>query len=145
MSQQEAEQLDSIRTDPFRHHILHDHQTYVAQIVHQDFSDRSYEIRIGSNSYRVEIGSELDQLIESMGYRLGSEQAANTVMAPMPGIILEVRVKPGDSVKKGDTLVILEAMKMENAILSPKDGVVQNILSLTGETVDKNKLLIEIE
>jgi biotin carboxyl carrier protein len=80
-----------------------------------------------------------------MGYRLGSAQAENTVKAPMPGIILEVRVSTGDAVKKGDTLLILEAMKMENAILSPMDGVVKKILSEKGETVDKNKLLIELE
>ena len=142
---EEAEQLDSIRTDPTVHHVLYGHQSYSAKIIREDFSNRAYEIRIGSNSYRVDIGTDLDRLIESMGYRLGSAQAENTVKAPMPGIILEVRVSTGDAVKKGDTLLILEAMKMENAILSPMDGVVKNILSAKGETVDKNKLLIELE
>ena len=145
MPREEAEQLDSIQSGSNGYHVLHDNQTYAAKIVRDDFPNRTYEIRIGANTYQVAIETELDRLIESMGYRLGSALAENTVKAPMPGIILEVRVTHGDSVKKGDTLLILEAMKMENAILSPKDGVVKNILSEKGETVDKNKLLIELE
>ena len=80
-----------------------------------------------------------------MGYKLSSENATNEVKAPMPGIILEMKAQPGDKVNKGDTLLILEAMKMENAILSPKDGVVKSVWSETGDTVDKNKLLVELE
>ena len=145
MPREEAEQLDSIQSGSNDYHVLHDNQTYAAKVVRDDFPNRTYEIRIGANTYLVAIETELDRLIESMGYRLGSALAENTVKAPMPGIILEVRVTNGDSVKKGDTLLILEAMKMENAILSPKDGVIKNILSEKGETVDKNKLLIELE
>ena len=80
-----------------------------------------------------------------MGYKLSSESAANDIKAPMPGIILEMKAEPGAQVSKGDTLLILEAMKMENAILSPKDGVIKAVWSKTGDTVDKNKLLIELE
>lgn len=145
LAREEAERLDSIRTDPNGHHVLLDNQSFRARIVHEDFPNRTCEIRIGANTYRVDIETGLDRLIESMGYRLGSAQAENTVKAPMPGIILEIRVKTGDPVKKGDALLILEAMKMENAILSPKDGVIKNVLPETGETVDKNKLLIELE
>ena len=84
-------------------------------------------------------------MIRSLGYKLSSGAATNEVKAPMPGIILEMKAQPGDKVKKGDTLLILEAMKMENAILSPKDGVIKSVWSNKGDTVDKNKLLIELE
>jgi biotin carboxyl carrier protein len=137
--------MNNIKITDGTYHILQEKKSYFAKISQKDFNNRSYEIRIGSNTYHVNIETELDELIQSMGYRLGSEQATDTIKAPMPGIILDVRIKQGDSVKKGDTLLILEAMKMENAILSPKDGVVKQILSKTGETVDKNKLLIELE
>ena len=63
----------------------------------------------------------------------------------MPGLILEINVAQGQEVKEDDTLVILEAMKMENAINSPRDGIIKSINVTQGESVDKNSLLIEFE
>jgi len=137
--------LDAILIDPATYHVLCDEKSYKVRVVEQDFNNRFYEVRIGSNTYQVDIETDLDQLIQNMGYQLSSEQAVDTIQAPMPGIILDVRVSKGDSVKKGGTLLILEAMKMENVIVSPKDGVVKKVLASTGQTVDKNKLLIELE
>jgi biotin carboxyl carrier protein len=137
--------LNAIPIDTSRHHVLCDGKSYVATVSHHDFNSRSYGVRIGSNAYRIQIETPLDDLIQSMGYRLSSEQALGTIQAPMPGIILDVRVSQGDTVKKGDALLILEAMKMENVIISPKDGVVKTIDVATGQTVDKNKLLVELE
>jgi biotin carboxyl carrier protein len=62
----------------------------------------------------------------------------------MPGIILNILVKKDQQVNEGDTLVILEAMKMENTITSPKKAIVKNILISTNQTVDKGQLLIEL-
>jgi biotin carboxyl carrier protein len=137
--------LDAILTDPATYHVLCNEKSYEVTVVEQDFNNRFYEVRIGSNTYQVDIETDLDQLIQSMGYQLSSEQAVDTIQAPMPGIILDVRVSKGDSIKKGSTLLILEAMKMENVIVSPKDGVVKKVHASTGQTVDKNKLLIELE
>ena len=69
----------------------------------------------------------------------------NFIKAPMPGIIIGWKVKEGDIVKEGDTLLILEAMKMENAISCPKDATVKSVHAKKGDTVEKNKLLIELE
>ena len=66
------------------------------------------------------------------------------VTAPMPGKILRILVKEGESVKTGQGLLILEAMKMENEIPSPKDGVIKKILVKEGDTVDTGQPLIEI-
>jgi len=140
-----TEALDVKALEDRKFHILFERASYRAELVEEGFNDRQYTIQIGSNVYHVEIGTELDALIRSMGYKLSSESAANEVKAPMPGIILEIKAATGESVKKGDTLLILEAMKMENAILSPKDGVVKAVFSAAGDTVDKNKLLIELE
>lgn len=63
------------------------------------------------------------------------------VNAPMPGNILDVKVKPGDSVKAGDTLLILEAMKMENEISAPQDGTIASIDVRKGDVVDSGALL----
>ncbi len=64
-----------------------------------------------------------------------------TVTAPMPGNILDVKVKAGDSVKAGDTLVILEAMKMENEISAPQDGTVASVNVRKGDVVNSGDLL----
>lgn len=140
-----ADELDSEALKDDRYHILRGSTSYVAELIEEDFRERRYAIQIGSNVYSVKIQTDLDHMIRSMGYKLSSESAANEVLAPMPGIILEMKAQPGDKVKKGDTLLILEAMKMENAILSPKDGVIKSVWSNAGDTVDKNKLLIELE
>ena len=66
------------------------------------------------------------------------------VTAPMPGKILRILVKEGESVKTGQGLLVLEAMKMENEIPAPKDGVVKKILVKEGDTVDTGQALIEL-
>ena len=70
--------------------------------------------------------------------------AGEQVTAPMPGTILKVNVSQGAAVKKGDILVVLEAMKMENEILAPKDGTVAQIAVSKGATVDTGALLAVI-
>jgi biotin carboxyl carrier protein len=65
------------------------------------------------------------------------------VKAPMPGLIFEIKVQEGDEVKKGDTLVILEAMKMENILKSPGDGIIKEIRIKKGDSVEKNQVLIQ--
>jgi biotin carboxyl carrier protein len=64
------------------------------------------------------------------------------VKAPMPGLVLDIRVVPGQMVQKGDVLLILEAMKMENAIKSATDGVVKQVKAIKGQSVEKNQLMI---
>jgi biotin carboxyl carrier protein len=71
-------------------------------------------------------------------------QGATAVKAPMPGNILDVKVKKGDSVKSGDILVILEAMKMENEIVAPADGTVAAINVNKGDTVNSGDVLVSL-
>ncbi len=66
---------------------------------------------------------------------------AQTISAPMPGNILKVNVTNGQAVKKGDVLMILEAMKMENEILAPNDGTVSSVNVTAGQTVDSGAVL----
>lgn len=71
-----------------------------------------------------------------------SSGSGEAITSPMPGNILKVMVKAGDSVKKGQVLLILEAMKMENEIVAPKDGVVQAVNVNEGNTVDTGASLV---
>lgn len=70
--------------------------------------------------------------------------AGETVSAPMPGNILRVDVNQGDTVKAGQILIILEAMKMENEIVAPKDGTVAQVVTSKGAVVDTGAPLIVI-
>lgn len=70
--------------------------------------------------------------------------SGTTVAAPMPGNILKVMVKPGDAVKSGQILLLLEAMKMENEIYSPCDGTVSSVLVSVGGTVNSNDPMVVI-
>lgn len=67
------------------------------------------------------------------------------VKAPLPGIILQVFVKPGDAVKKGEKLLIYEAMKMENNLMAEKDGTIKSINVNPGDNVLEGDVLIEME
>ena len=69
---------------------------------------------------------------------------AESVNAPMPGTILSINVNKGDSVKKGQVLLILEAMKMENEIIAPKDGTVESVNVNKGENVESGVSLVFI-
>ena len=69
---------------------------------------------------------------------------AQTVTAPMPGTILSVNVQPGQAVKKGDVLVLLEAMKMENEIMAPIDGTVATVNASKGQSVQSGDVLLTL-
>lgn len=144
-SQRDIDGLRVIKQQHNGFHLLHDRRSINAEVVEYDFANRSYQVRINGNIYRVNIIRDIDNLIKSMGYSFGSSRAASSIEAPMPGIIIGLPVKKGQSVKKGDTLLVLEAMKMENTIVSPMDAVIKRIHVAVGDTVNKNKLLVDFE
>ena len=76
---------------------------------------------------------------------IGNGNSGEEVKAPMPGGILDIKVEVGTTVKKGDILLILEAMKMENEITAPKDGVITKILVIKGGAVAVNDVLVLIQ
>ena len=71
--------------------------------------------------------------------------SGNPVKAPMPGTIMAVQVKPGDTVKKGDVLFVIEAMKMETEIPAPTDGVVSQIMVAKGASVSTGDILLTLQ
>ena len=72
-------------------------------------------------------------------------QGKSGIKSPLPGVILDIKVKEGDTVKRGQTLLILEAMKMENEIPADFDGTVKKILVEKGQTVKAGETLIEVD
>lgn len=116
-----------------------------ASLLHQDFASRIYSIRLRGNTYTIHLQNKLDQQIEALGLSLGSQTTTSMVDAPMPGLVLEVLVKEGDSVIEGDGLLVLEAMKMENKLVAPRAGKIKSVHIATNQTVDKGMVLIEFE
>jgi len=138
-------QLDAVPIGPNKVHVLHQNKSYKAEIITSDFNHKSYTVKVNNTNYTVVISNPLDILIKEMGFEVGLTKQVNTIKAPMPGLILEINVVVGQSVKENDNLIILGAMKMENSFLSPRDGVIKSISVGKGDTVDKGQLLIEFE
>lgn len=124
-------------------HIIHNRKSYRAEIVKSDPSTKSFTWKINGRIYNVQLKDKFDLLLEKLGMSQSAISKINTIKAPMPGLIIDLKVKIGDAVNSGDALLILEAMKMENIIKSPGDGVVKSVKIKKGDSVEKNQVLIE--
>lgn len=144
-TESDLEKLDAVRVEKSKFHVLNDSKPYQAEIISEDFIAKKYTVKVNNNTYEVAISNPLDELIKSMGIERGKTKVVNAIKAPMPGLILEISVEVGQTVKENDPLLILEAMKMENSFLSPRDGVIKSIAVVKGNAVDKGQLLIEFE
>lgn len=144
-SSKDADSLDSISLQENKFQVLKDDVSYQTEILSADFLNRNYTVLVNGNEYEVNIARPLDQLIKEMGFEVGAGKQVNAIKAPMPGLILSINVSVGQEVQENDSLLILEAMKMENNFHSPRAGIIKSILVEKGQAVDKGQLLIEFE
>jgi biotin carboxyl carrier protein len=126
-------------------HIIKDNISYNATVVNINHEEKTMVIAINGTDYEVSIKDKYDLLLQQMGITATSSAQVNKFKAPMPGLIREIIATEGASVQKGDILLILEAMKMENALKSPRDGQIKKIHAITGNAVEKGQVLIEFE
>ncbi len=124
-------------------HILYKNKTYRAEIVETDIATKTILIKINGRNYTVELKDKFDLLLAKMGMDKTATHKVNSIKAPMPGLIIDLKIKSGDVVKQGEPLLILEAMKMENIIKSPGEGTIKNVKVKKGDTVEKGQVLIE--
>lgn len=136
---------DLLQLQDNSYHIIHNNQTYQVEVLKADFQTKTFTIQINGHRYNVNSEDKMDLLLKRLGMDNINQNKVNDVKAPMPGLILGVNVAEGDEVQKGDILMILEAMKMENALKSPTDGKVKAIKVKQGQNVEKNQLLIVFE
>jgi len=99
---------------------------------------------VGDSVYSLRIVDHRLQLLEEYGVSDERDNHEIYIPAPMPGLVLNIQVEEGETISKGDPLLVLEAMKMENEIRAPRDGSVVAIHVEPGETVSKNAVLIEL-
>ena len=126
-------------------HIIFKGRSLVADVVEANKSEKTFVIRINNNNYTVQLKDQYDELLQSLGMDPLNNQKDSEIKAPMPGRVLDIMLSAGCSVFKGDGVLVLEAMKMENVIKSPRDGVIKKIVVLKGQAVEKNEVLVEFE
>jgi len=126
-----------------RYHILYQNRSYNLEIVEENRAEKRLQIKINGMLLNLQAQDRFDLLLERLGMSQNDQQKVNHIKAPMPGLLLDIKVQEGQEVQKGDVLLILEAMKMENVIKAPADARVKHIKVQKGQSVEKNQLLIE--
>ena len=134
--------------------------SYETQVM--KFEDNVAEVEVNGTKYKVTVENEVFQsktpkLVQGVSVpstdsdpstaKTANPNAAKgtgTIKSPLPGVVLALYVKVGDSVKLGQRLLLLEAMKMENNIEADKEGVIKSVLKQKGDSVMEGDVLIEI-
>lgn len=133
---------DVVRTGPAQFSVLVNGQSHRVLVLKEDKENRIVRLRVGARTCTVKLEEEQDRLMQTLGLDKAARKAGD-LKAPMPGLVLNVLVKPGDRVKKNDPVLVLEAMKMENELRATTAGVVAEIRSAAGRAVEKGQVLVE--
>ncbi len=135
--------FDMIENTKTSFHILKDNKSYNAEIVSHNTAEKTFQIKINQTTYSVSVKDKYDELLHQLGFDKVLGNKLSNIKAPMPGMVLNILVAEGAEVKKGDALIVLEAMKMENILKSPADAKVKSISVKKGMAVEKNQILIQ--
>ena len=105
---------------------------------------QGYEIFLAGQRFEVFVEDERTHMLSGLAHTRATQNTAN-IQAPMPGLVVNILVQPGDTVTQNQTVVVLEAMKMENDLPAPTSGIVKEVRISKGQTVDQDEVLITIE
>jgi biotin carboxyl carrier protein len=122
--------------------ILDNNKAKLVSVKEVNHELKRYQIQIDGRIYLVQISDAVDQQILKMNLKSKKSNQLKELRAPMPGLVRQVNVQVGDEVDSGDSLFILEAMKMENILKSPVNGFVSDLFVKPGESVEKNQILL---
>lgn len=139
------EEIDVVKLDDGRYHVMLGHRAIPVTLRDSDDKGKLFQLDVAGRSDEVSVLDRYDSLLAEMGLDMTLEVGASDVKAPMPGLVLDVLVAEGQSVSKGDSLLILEAMKMENVIKATDPGVVGSIPVKKGDSVEKGGLLLSMD
>lgn len=141
----EAFEWDIVSAGNNSYHIIQGGKSYTAEVLSADYKTKVLTIRVNGTKYEVSVKDRFDILLAKMGMDALAEDKALDIKAPMPGMVLDILVEVGQEIKKGDPIVVLEAMKMENVLKSPSDSKVKAIHAEKGKAVEKNQVLVVFE
>jgi acetyl/propionyl-CoA carboxylase alpha subunit len=136
---------DVVQISDNAYHLIWNNVSYTIEVVEADRAGKAFKLLINGRLYATVARDEIDLLLEGMGLNQASANKLNYVKAPMPGLIQSVMVQEGDEVKRGDSLLVLVAMKMENVIKAGGNGVVKSMKVEPGHIVEKNQVLLEFQ
>lgn len=123
--------------------IKNNYKTVAAEVLEVDEAKKKFLIKIENGLYPITLQDETDILLDQLGMSHLQQVVIRDIKAPMPGLILDIMVEVGQEVKKGDPLIILEAMKMENLLKASGEGTITAIAVEKGQSVEKNSILIK--
>ena len=126
-------------------HVLYQNKSFNTELVELNKADKTCKIKVNGNIYQISIEDQFDVLLKQLGLDNLTANKVSEIKAPMPGLVLKVLVEENAEVKKGDNLLVLEAMKMENILKSSADGVIKKVLIKQGDKVEKNQILIQFK
>ena len=138
-------EIDIIRQNPFEFHLIKDSISYRIQLISVGSDRKETVIKINGNKYEISLKDDVDELIKNMGFIGLVKSESLEIKAPMPGMVTRINFKEGDLINKGDVLIVLEAMKMENNIKSNITGKIKKICCKQGKPVEKNEVLTVFE
>jgi len=137
--------LDIDKENKSRFHIIRNNKTYTADVLKADYEAKTFTIKVNGAKYEISVKDRMDELLKEMGMEEMAQQKITAIKAPMPGLVLDILVEPGQTIRKGEAVLILEAMKMENIIKSPVDGMIKSIGIHKGKAAEKNEILVNLE
>jgi biotin carboxyl carrier protein len=141
----EVSALDIIHLDNNQFHILEGKESVHVEVVEVNYARKEYTLLLEGQKIQLRLADHFDSLVKQMGLSESGSQKVTNIMAPMPGLVLDILVEVGSMVSAGDPVLILEAMKMENIIKAGGDGRISNITVKKGNAVDKGQLLVELD
>lgn len=137
--------MDIVELGQGMYHLITNHLSTTAIIEASPVNSKTFDVKIDGEIFSVTIKDQLDQMLEKMGFGIAANKQIKEIKAPMPGLVLEINVQPGDVVMQGSKLLILEAMKMENSILIPLDATIKKVNVTKGQAVEKGQILVELQ
>lgn len=126
-------------------HAIKNGKSYNLELLKLNRDEKTVFVKVNGLKFKMQLHDKYDELLHHLGMDNLLETKVSVLKAPMPGLVLSLISKVGETVQKGDALLILEAMKMENVIKSPTDGVIKSISVKTGEAVEKNQLILNFQ
>lgn len=132
---------DLVRTGPSTFSLVRNGRSHRVLVLKEDKENGTVRLRIGAHTYTVRLQDDRSRLMQTLGLDKAATKVKE-IKAPMPGMVLNILVKPGDAVKKNDPILVLEAMKMENMIKAPGDATVSAVHAAQGKAVEKGQLLV---
>ncbi len=115
------------------------------EIANLDTDNKLAIVRINGRKYSLKLKDQFDQLLKDLGMENMAIKKISEIKSPMPGLVLDILVSPGDEIKKGDPVLVLEAMKMENIIKTQTDAIVKSVHIEPGVAVEKGQVLVKFE